>query len=231
MWLDATQNTYQDTGGTTPAVADRDVLARVNDRSGNSRHATQSNSLRQPVLSVPATGGLSALLCDSDVGGSGEFLALASNLSLPTLAFTVYCVCNLTDTKELELLIGPAGNTSKIHLTAGGTIQVVDGGSDAATGTHTGNFGDSVIRIRGTSTGTVFATATGMEETQIGSSPSMFVPLAFGSLAGTPDGSDATDVPITISEVQVFDSDLVTDHPETDISVLADLATKYGVSL
>lgn len=50
-WHDATDLTtlWQDTGATTPITADGQTVARVDDKSGNSRNSTQATSSLRPA--------------------------------------------------------------------------------------------------------------------------------------------------------------------------------------
>lgn len=59
---------FQDTAGTTPVTADGQPVARINDKSGNGRHFTQSGSAERPTYKT--SGGLHWL----DFDGTDDYL-------------------------------------------------------------------------------------------------------------------------------------------------------------
>lgn len=58
LWLDASDlaTLWQDTGATTPAAASTDPIKRLNDKSGNSRNATNGNAGLFPLLNIHSDG-------------------------------------------------------------------------------------------------------------------------------------------------------------------------------
>lgn len=66
---------WQDTAGTTPVTADGDVVARIDDKSGNSRNFTQSTSGARPVYRT--SGGLHWL----EFAGSGDWMINSATLA------------------------------------------------------------------------------------------------------------------------------------------------------
>lgn len=56
-WYDPSDLTtlYQDSAGTTPVTADGDPVGRMEDKSGNGNHATQSTSAARPVYKTDGT--------------------------------------------------------------------------------------------------------------------------------------------------------------------------------
>ena len=88
LWLDAADAStlYDDTAGGS-LVAEDGLVARWEDKSGNARHATQSNSDNRPQRKTNQQNGLDALLFD----GTNDRFVLPS-ISIPNShsAFTVY---------------------------------------------------------------------------------------------------------------------------------------------
>lgn len=76
-WYDPSDLTtlFTDTAGTTPVTAHGDVVARINDKSGNGLHMTQSTASFRPLYQE--SGGLKFLLFD----GTNDHMDSASALS------------------------------------------------------------------------------------------------------------------------------------------------------
>ena len=79
LWLDAADSTtlYQSAGGAL-ATADGDPVGQWQDKSGNSRHAGQTDGTKKPSLKTLVQNGKNAILND----GVNDILNLSSNLSL-----------------------------------------------------------------------------------------------------------------------------------------------------
>jgi lysophospholipase L1-like esterase len=82
MWFDASDLTklFQDTGGTTAVASDGDAIGLIQDKSGNSRHLTQSSSGSRPVYKTSAglswfefDGSRTALLASRFTTNPGDF--------------------------------------------------------------------------------------------------------------------------------------------------------------
>lgn len=69
LWLDMSDATTISTSGSN--------ILQINDKSGNSRHATQSDASKQPTYTI---GGVNSLNCMTSNGS--QFVALASSLSV-----------------------------------------------------------------------------------------------------------------------------------------------------
>lgn len=57
LWFDFSDLTtlFQDTGGTSPVTTTGQSIARINDKSGNARHATQATPAAMPTYSTSST--------------------------------------------------------------------------------------------------------------------------------------------------------------------------------
>lgn len=86
VWWDFTDATtlYDATTGGS-LVASGGLIARVEDKSGNSRHATQTNSTFRPIRTVGAIAGLDAAAFD----GTNDRLLHSYNQSTPCTLFLV----------------------------------------------------------------------------------------------------------------------------------------------
>ena len=64
VWYDPSDlsTLWQDTAGTTPVTADGQTVARIDDKSGNGKHATQSDAAKRPLYKT--SGGLHWLQFD-----------------------------------------------------------------------------------------------------------------------------------------------------------------------
>lgn len=87
-WYDPSDLTtlFQDTAGTTPITTPGQVVARINDKSGQGNHATQATTASRPTYGiVPATGRRNLLLQSQSIQSSpwvGFFVTGASSTVL-----------------------------------------------------------------------------------------------------------------------------------------------------
>lgn len=74
VWYDPSDLTtlWQDTAGTVPVTADGQAVARIDDKSGNGKHATQADAAKRPLYKT--SGGLSWLQFD----GTDDFLVTSA---------------------------------------------------------------------------------------------------------------------------------------------------------
>jgi hypothetical protein len=96
LWLDGSDpaTMYDATSGGSLVAADG-LIARLEDKSGNARHATQADTSRRPVRKTLQFGSLGAVKFDSDSfelpnflsGSSGEVFFVSKNDFDPPLAF------------------------------------------------------------------------------------------------------------------------------------------------
>jgi hypothetical protein len=88
LWLDASDSTtlFQDSAGTTPAVANNDPVGLWKDKSGNARNASQATSANKPALLLNQFNGRPAVKAD----GSDDLLSFTSFVT--GAAFTLYIV-------------------------------------------------------------------------------------------------------------------------------------------
>jgi len=82
LWLDASDSStlYQNSNGTTAATADGDPVGYWADKSGNGRHATQSDGTKRPTLKLNIQNGKPVIRYD----GTNDFSQLASTLASNT---------------------------------------------------------------------------------------------------------------------------------------------------
>lgn len=93
LWLDASDlsTLYQSSGGSL-ATADGDPVGQWRDKSGNLRHATQTDGTKKPALKLAIKNGLSALRMD----GSNDSFDLGDNFKHQSI--TVIAVQKITTT-------------------------------------------------------------------------------------------------------------------------------------
>lgn len=68
FWLKADAGRWTDTGGTTAANSDGDLVARWDDQSGNGNHVTQATGGNRPVLKLAIMNSLPVLRCGVSTG-------------------------------------------------------------------------------------------------------------------------------------------------------------------
>lgn len=78
VWYDPSDfsSMFQDSAGTTPVTAVGDPVGKINDKSGNGKHATQSTSAARPVLRQDGAGKYYL-----------EFDGTDDSLSIPSISF------------------------------------------------------------------------------------------------------------------------------------------------
>lgn len=98
LWLDFSDATtlFAD-AGTTPVSSDGDAIYQANDKSGNSRHATQSSINSRPLYKTGIHNGLSVAKMD---GVNDYFVGDPFNFS----AMTLFCVVDNATTDSLTYL-------------------------------------------------------------------------------------------------------------------------------
>lgn len=77
LWLDDTTNLWQNSNGTTPAIANADPIGRWDDRSGNAKHVSQAGATNRPTLALAAINGLR--VSASDPTSFAQYLGVALN--------------------------------------------------------------------------------------------------------------------------------------------------------
>lgn len=92
LWLDASNGLFDATSGGNPVATDGSSVARWEDRSGNSRNASQATSANRPILKTAVQNGRNGIRFD----GSNDFMATASFAH--SVPITVFLVCKRLST-------------------------------------------------------------------------------------------------------------------------------------
>ncbi len=165
LWVSGDSGTWQNTGKTTPATANGDIVKAWSDRSGNGHDLVQATTGNAPLLAVPGLNGLPGVVFD----GSNDimqaaftlpqpvYLALVGYWANPGVDFSRPCDGNTQDTlawftsatpwTTYQLYSGTAGVANQTYDTAAnrllelcasgaGSFSSIGGGADA-----TGNPG------------------------------------------------------------------------------------------
>lgn len=146
LWLDAADsNTLFDAVSGGSLVADGGTVARWEDKSGNGRHATQSDSTRRPLRVIGAQNTRDSLRFD----GINDFLTCGDTLDVLTNGVTLLCVAKFNNTGDGGLLgkSNPATSVGRYSITrASGLLQ------GFATFNTTGTGSGNNVNIADTST-------------------------------------------------------------------------------
>lgn len=118
VWYDPSDlsTMWTDTGRTTPVTTDGDLVACIDDKSGNGFHATQSNSSLRPAYKT--SGGLHWLAFD----GTDDCLATSSIDFTATDAMSMFLGVkrnNANTTVIVELSANAGGNAGTFYLVGG----------------------------------------------------------------------------------------------------------------
>jgi hypothetical protein len=142
-WYDPSDlsTVWQDAAGTTPATAG-DPVGRIDDKSGNGNHATQSTSTKRPTLQT--SGGLYYL----DFDGVDDAMATASIDFTATDQMSLFAgVYREADTQDLIAELSPNWNTNTgsflfwSGITTSGTGAGFGSASRGSVGATGGHFG------------------------------------------------------------------------------------------
>lgn len=132
FWIDPSDisTLFTDSGGTTAVTAAEDPIGRAADKSGNSRHATQSTSDNRPLYKVD--GSIKSFLMD----GSNDSLRVSAASGLST-DMDFFMAVKRTSTANNIFLYGTnsgvfagtvqSGSTSSPDANAGTPTYYVDG--------------------------------------------------------------------------------------------------------
>lgn len=132
LWLDASDaSTLLQSSGGSLASADGDPVGYWADKSGNGRHATQTDGTKKPALKIGVQNGKNAIRLD----GSNDLMALASGLQAQPR--TVVIVYKKIGSKFIGLGHGSNGETGEIVDWTDGNIYSV--GQSSLSSSASGN--------------------------------------------------------------------------------------------
>ena len=122
LWLDASNGLFDATSGGNPVATDGSSVARWEDRSGNSRDASQATSANRPILKTAVQNGRNGIRFD----GSNDFMATASFAH--SVPLTLFLVCkrlsNTGSQSDFNRLIEHGSNNGVAIITrTGGNIE------------------------------------------------------------------------------------------------------------
>jgi hypothetical protein len=124
LWLDAADNTTVFSDAGTTQATNGSAVQQWNDKSGNSRNATQATAGNRPAYTAAGQNGRNTITFD----GNSDGLSLATGLSLGT-THSIFCVAKnsatITSATSAQLLLSggnytfPSTTTSEVLLGAG----------------------------------------------------------------------------------------------------------------
>jgi hypothetical protein len=122
LWLDASNGLFDATSGGNPVATDGSSVARWEDRSGNSRNASQATSANRPILKTAVQNGRNGIRFD----GSNDSMATASFAH--SVPLTLFLVCkrlsNTGSQSDFNRIIEHGSNNGVCIITrASGNIQ------------------------------------------------------------------------------------------------------------
>lgn len=134
LWLKADSGTFQDSGASTPAVANNDPVYRWNDQSGAGNYLETNDNSKRPLLKTNSLNSLPTILFD----GSNDFLRKSGIAGLTTPA-TVYMVYkNVTYTTSDYIFEGNSPGDGAVYVSSAGSETVtMNSGSDGPAGVFT----------------------------------------------------------------------------------------------
>ncbi len=104
LWLDASDSStlFQDSNGTTPAMADGDPIGCWKDKSGNGYNVIQTDGTNKPSLSIAAKKGKNVISFDgtNDYLNGGDIL----DMRLNNLSYFAVCKFNVIDSNNNVVL-------------------------------------------------------------------------------------------------------------------------------
>jgi len=121
LWLDASDAStlYTDSGLTTLVSADGDPVGGWQDKSGNSKNATQSSGTNKPLFKTNQLNGKSSLRWD----GVNDFLDLGNNFNFGSSQFSIFIVVKSNNTIEVPIFIKDTGGGGQNGIWIGKTAD------------------------------------------------------------------------------------------------------------
>jgi hypothetical protein len=155
VWLRADLGVWQDTGLSTPAVADNDPVGGWQDLSGAGNHAVQATAGKRPLLKLNIQNGRPVLRFDA----TDDFLQ-ATLVSTLTVPYTGFLVGKTTSVARGDAFYDGHAAVQNLFDSDGTHYRMVSGGSitgpNMDTSFHTcttlWNGASSVLRIDGAET-------------------------------------------------------------------------------
>lgn len=142
LWLDAADSStmYQSSGGSA-ATSDGDPVGLWWDKSGNARHATQSDGTKKPTLKLAGKNGRSILQYD----GSNDLLSISGSSSsmkfLHSTDSTIFLVFKYTILNNAALLDSSLGSSAQtgvaLYATSTGSVEFFVSRSSGSVATST----------------------------------------------------------------------------------------------
>jgi hypothetical protein len=221
LWESADVAAYTDAG--TTLATDGQTVRQYGDRSGNANTATQATSGLRPVWHSNVVGSLPMIQPDA----ADDVMGLAAALSFGTAAFTVYAV-GTRASGSIWVPLGHATTSATLVLYSDNKVYVLVDGGTFISHNYTGSTGTIIVRFRRTAAGSVKVAATGMAEVTVGDATD---PMTFNTIFSQPVNGYFNGGTNKHGELLAWASDLVTDDPTGDATVLAYLADRWGVTL
>ncbi len=107
LWLKADAGTFQDSGKTSLAINDGDVIGAWEDQSGNDNDALQSTTANKPLLKLSIVNSRSIVRFD----GTDDFLLVSLDLDLSASDnLTIFTVTKPVDTANTKSILGNQDN-------------------------------------------------------------------------------------------------------------------------
>lgn len=111
---------FQDSAGTTPVTGAGDPVGRINDKSGNGNHATQSSAMARPIYRVDGNG---RPYLESD--GIDDFLRASFVVTQPVSRVTGLKLPS--SVANTQLLGGAIGNATALYYATASSLGIFSG--------------------------------------------------------------------------------------------------------
>lgn len=122
LWLDASNGLFDATSGGNPVVADGSSVARWEDRSGNSRNASQATSANRPILKTAVQNGRNGIRFD----GSND--SMTTDSFAHSVPLTLFLVCkrlsNTGSQSDFNRIIEHGSNNGTAIITRSATNRI-----------------------------------------------------------------------------------------------------------
>jgi hypothetical protein len=109
LWIKADAGTWQDSVGSTPAVADADVVGAWADQSGSGNNVTQATADKKPLLKLNIQNGLPVIRFDV----TNDYLQGTALTAFDGTAYTVFWVAKQNNPNGLGTVINTGDGPSK----------------------------------------------------------------------------------------------------------------------
>jgi hypothetical protein len=179
--LVATSGLYDATSGGSLVTADGSAVARWEDQSGNSNHATQSTSSERPVLKTNIKNGLPIIRFDSD--------SMIFTSSIARSEYSVFIVCANSDATNGSIIFKTGSPATYIGIITQSSYNVNGRNKFILSGSDNGSGNSGSLAFSGGTAGSNFIVGSCLRGASVANGGIAYLNNVSGTNVGTISGS------------------------------------------